>query len=299
MLKDRDIKCVIGLLMGEYLVGYADWLSRRFCKPLFYFYHDRGERLHHANNPKRALRLKRQNLRLLESPLLRKVWTVSPELTYAQDHLAAKFSVVYPLAESLATTPRPRWSASWQKSPVIAHIGTVYHEALASFRPIVSGLQEVGGRLLLFSHYAETAEILQRESPNVVEFRGYLPDTKTFLENLAEQATAFLVVYPDEIETMPWSLNNFPSKFTQMVQTGLPGLIFAPAGTAIGRWCADYTWSLYRPSADKATVTSALQEITCESGWDRAAQQTREAAEGVFNPAKTEAQVNRDVRSVS
>jgi hypothetical protein len=294
----RNIQCVIGLLVGEYLVNYAEWLSRRLKASLFYFYHDRGERLHFANDPIGARRLRHQNLRLLRSPMLCKVWTVTPELTYPELDKAGKFSVVYPLPCRPESLFHSKWNGRDGGGQVLVHIGAVYSEIMDTFRQILVGLRAVGSRLLIFSSLTANAEALASEFPDVVEFCGFADDMPTLLRQLAEISTAFIIVYPNDINAMPWCMDCFPSKFAQLVHTGLPGIVFAPRQTAIGRWCLAQAWPLYSDYADGKSIERILRRIGNMKEWEHAVSSTRHAASFHFNPDYIERQVNCDVNSV-
>ena len=296
VLADLNVHCLIGLLASEYLVNYADWLSRKLPCPLFYFYHDRGERLHFWNRPNQAKRLRLQNLRLLENPNLRRVWTVSKELIYPTDRNKSLFSIVYPLPERfVAKAPARQHRGS--HAPTLAHIGTVYIENLPSMRQMLNCLGERGGRMLLYSQFAESAKILANDYPEVVRFVGFEPNSEALLTQVVQEADAFFLSYPNLIETMPWSLNSFPSKFVQLVQTGLPGLIFAPAETAVGRWCVANDWTFYQNHISPKTICSALDLLGTEEGWLQGISKSRAAALGPFDPAMIENLVNTDVLS--
>lgn len=297
-LSNINVHCIIGVLSGEYLVNYAAWLSEKIRRPLFYFYHDRGEDLYFANDPKGALRLKNQNLRLLQSPYMEKLWAVSPELNYAELGDSAKQSVLYPLPEQIDGISKPEWSAGAGTGPTIVHIGTIYLETVDSMRSIVSMLQSLGGRLIVYSHRDEPGRSLMKEFPATVEFRGFVNDTKKMLKKTIEEAKAFLVVYPDEVRLMPWARESFPSKFVQMVQTGLPGIVIAPAEASIAKWCLANNWKLYSPTSKQESLKDLLLSLDEPVSWNEAAAHSRSVSEGIFSPEKLKAQVLDDVQRI-
>lgn len=295
LLGKRPVACVLGLLMGEYLAGYASWLSQKLHRPLFYFYHDRGEHLHAGNNPRRAKRIRHQNLKLLTAANTKKVWTVSPTLVYDEPVISEKFKVVYPLPERLHLDRSPSWQTCWQQRQELVHIGTIYRETVDSFRMILGRLRLRRGRLHIYSHFADTAELLLNEFPDVVRYGGFVPDSDELLRTVAATGSAFLTVYPDKIEQMAWSRECFPSKFVQLVQTRLPGIVFAPHETAIGQWCSDTQWLLHYSQTNETTIDAALDAVSHESKWRQAAYQSNKAASTEFSPDVLERLVNEDV----
>lgn len=298
VISSAHVHSVIGLLQGEYLCGYAAWLSQHLQRPLFYFYHDRGERLHHPRHPVRAARLTRQNLALLSSPWLRRVWTVTPELNYDSDGLADKFRTVYPLPAPLCAAPPPVWREEFSR-PVIAYAGTIYNEVVAPLIELAKVLGSNGGRLLLYSHMAANAGKIQAASPHVVAYEGDINDPVSVGALLQSKASAFVVAYPDDVAQMPWSLDCFPSKFTQFVHTGLPGIIIAPPETAVARWCQRRQWTLYSKNSQAKGLLRILTHISRQETWQRAAAESRNAAEGDFNPSKIAQLVINDVSQIT
>jgi hypothetical protein len=282
-LAGTPIHSVIGLLQGEYLCGYAAWLSKQLKRPLFYFYHDRGERLYHSRHPASAARLTQQNLALLASPWLRRVWTVTPELSYKSAGLDEKFRTVYPLPVFLGISAASNWRAEFTL-PVIAYAGTIYNEVVAPLLQLASALEAVGGRLLLYTHMAANAGKIQAQFPHVVAYEGDINDPVRVGALLQEKASAFVVIYPDDVAQMPWSLDCFPSKFTQFVQTGLPAIVIAPTETAVGRWCQRSQWSLYSPNSTVDELRRILTHISQRESWQKAATESHAASIGDFNP---------------
>lgn len=298
-LAGQEIHCVIGLLHGEYLVGYAAWISQRLRRPLFYFYHDRGEHLHYADNPAAAERLRRQNLAVLASPNLRRVWTVTPELSYDEPSLKGRFLTVYPIAERFADPAPCHWRDALARAPVLAYAGSIYDQVVEPMRQLATELRSMGGRLHLFSHLAATGRRLAEEFPGVISYAGDVRGAQRQCALLREDAAAFVIIYPADVSAMPWCLDCFASKFTQLAQTGLPGLIIAPPETAIGRWCLAHDWLLYVPAGDLPGLRQRLQSLTQRESWERAAAQTRHAATHDFDPGRIERLVNDDVRDAS
>jgi hypothetical protein len=295
-LGGRTPVCVVSLLTGEYLAVYAGWLSKKFDVSLLYFYHDRGERLHFWKNQLGAERLRRSNLKLLRHNLVKRVWTVSEELIYPGADVRDKFRLVFPFPEYISVEKKSQ--AKEIAGPLcIAHIGTIYTETLDSFRSILDSLREFGGRLIIYSQYSESAQILHNEFPDVVDFRGFVDKSALLYDQILEECHAFLVVYPDNVEDMPWCLDCFPSKFVQLVQTGLPGLVVAPSETSVAKWCEINSWSLFRTSSERMSIKSAFLSLQEQHLWRLAAKESRSAAQRDFNPTLIESSVLEDVRA--
>jgi hypothetical protein len=297
ILKFRCVRCVIGLMMGQNLINYARWLSEHLDVPLFYFLHDRGEALHHSNNPRAAASLVRQNETILRSPKLRRIWSVSPELRYGGDEDRSRQMVVPPLAERMLAVRAAHWKTEWGWAPVLAHVGTIYDECMDEFRILAQRIARAGGRIHVYSHYGKTARILADEYPSVVDYVGFIENEQELLSRVTTSATAFLVVYPNDRTRMAWSEDCFPSKFTQMVQTGLPGLVFAPSDTAIGRWCKRRGWSSYRPRVGPDEVLDLLNMVNQMSTWRACAEESNRVAMSEFDPQRIEDSVLNDIIS--
>lgn len=304
LLFDRELKralgsqpphCIISLLHGEYLADYAEWLSRRWHRPLFYFLHDRGELLNGADDPAKARRLVQQNSRLVNSAWVRRVWTVSPELTYPAEQPEAKYLTVYPLPEPIPAGSRAGWRPEFAERPVLAHGGTIYDRIVPSLIAVAQELRRIHGRLLLCTPPGETARAVQQQVPDVVSHEGDFPTIPELNAHLQAKASAFLVTYPD-VPVMPWALDCFPSKFTQLVQTGLPGMVLAPPETSIARWCAHARWPLFGPDASAETVRPLLEALTREETWRAAAGASVRAAGAEFSAASIEQLVIDEVR---
>lgn len=295
-LGGRPPAAVIGLLQGDYLVNYAGWISARRRRPLFYFYHDRSELLYHARDSAAAGLVRAQNLRLLRQPFTRRVWTVCPQLVYPEPDLAGKFLTVYPLPEPIPGT-LPRWRPEFAAAPVLAYAGSIYNEVLDPLRAIAAGLRAAHGQLRFYSHMREQAEKLAAEFPGTVSYAGERRKTAELCQELRSIAAGFLVAYPDDVSAMPWSVDCFPSKFTQLAQTGLPGLVFAPRATSIGWWCEQAGWSLYRPDSSAPSVAELLAQVRGPASWEQAAEESARAARGDFDPGAIESLVLADLRA--
>jgi hypothetical protein len=113
-----------------------------------------------------------------------------------------------------------------------------------------------------------------------------------------DETTAFLVVYPDDVNSMPWAKESFPSKFVQMVQTGLPGIVIAPAETSIAKWCLANNWKLYCPTVNSPELMKLILSLNDPAGWNEAALHSRQVSEEVFSPDKIESQVIADIRQI-
>lgn len=293
-LDQRQVRCVISLLQSEYLAVYAEWLSRRLRRPLFYFYHDRGELLYHSNDRRRAARLRQQNLALLASPAVRRIWTVCPELTYDDARSAAKFRTVYPLPETLEPIPATPSSSGPPPGPVLAYVGSIYNEVVPLLAMIAGILSEFRGRLLLYSHLEQNARALQTQYPGTVVFEGFF-STKEVCQRVQLHRAAFVIAYPNDPRSMPWCIDCFPSKLTQLVQTGLPGIILAPASTALGKWCTQSKWTMYRSNVSAEDVRSLLLALRDPQSWGIAASDSLRAAREEFNPARIAGIINAEV----
>jgi len=297
-LGGRRIDCVLSLLHGEFLANYASWISRQRGIPLFYFYHDRGELLSHSKEPRLASRLRSQNLRLLGEPNVKRVWSVSDELIYAVEGIESKFRTVYPLPEELGVQSPAVWRDAFRDNPTLAYAGSIYNEVMDPLRMIARRLAKLGGHLRLYSHMHVQAKALQSEFPGVVVYVGDIPVTREVCEDIQSNASAFVVAYPEDVLAMPWSLDCFPSKFTQLVHIGIPGLVFAPSQTSIARWCVREGWLLYGADFSAATVDGLLSQITRSETWIRAAGQSHAAATHCFDPNTIKAQVLGDIEAV-
>ena len=294
-LRSMNIIGFISIMCGEYLASYAEWLARKYHKNLFYFYHDRGELLSHANNRRGAARMRRENIRLVRSQSTRRVWTVSPELIYSEE--IEKFTILPPLPGRTGFA-RHRDPPNVTAAPVLGYIGTIYKESMDDFRIFLNQLRSKKGRFIAFSHYMDTAKQLHSEFPDVVEFRGFASDISDVIHAIRDEASAFLVISPNDVSLMPWSISCFPSKLTQLVQTGLPGIIFAPEHTSLGRWCVQREWHMYYGILSRSTVTKSLNDVQDPIKWNIASRDSVIVSEGEFNPENIEARVLNDIEMI-
>lgn len=293
-----NVHCVLGLLCGEYLAGYAGWLSGRINRPLFYFLHDRGESLSAHTNAKMAARIRLQNSRLSALPQVRRVWTVTPELNYQIPGDPKKFKTVFPLPERVLPMGEIRKIGS-SPAPALAYAGSLYNEIIDSLRVVASALRKFHGKLVLYSHMTGNGRLLQEEFPDVVESREALSSTEEVCDAISAEATAFLVIYPQKPESMPWCIDCFPSKLTQFVQTGIPGVVIAPKETAVAQWCLKESWPLFSPDGSAESIERLIGDLLDGRRWQEAANASLRVANGPFSPKRLEESVNDDVLAIA
>lgn len=285
---------IVSINHGSYLKYYALHVAEKLKINLLFFYHDREESLSQNKGLSFALHCREWNRRLSVNPLVKRIWAVSKEIAYPEFSQSNRVMIVPPLPHKF-NGEVAKWSQAIPGSISIVHIGTIYYETLSSFHIFIKELRKVHGRLIIYSQNRDPAEALVCEYPNTVEFRGFVNDSDALLDLASRENAAFLVIYPDEPNSMPWSRDSFPSKFVQMVQTGLPGIVVAPDATAIGRWCKANAWLLHVEAADKNAISEKLRLLGSENFWKKASQQSISASNKDFDISQIEKIIADDI----
>jgi hypothetical protein len=281
---------VIGFLHGVYYSGFAAFISKRIGKPLTVFYHDRTEKLlYHKDERMQGVAYKHNAYVINQA---RKVWTVSPQLTYPEPSWQNKFRVVYPIPEIIQQ--KAQWKEVFSTRPAIGYAGSLYNEVVDVMIAVGKELDKINGSLIFMTHLSENVKKIQAAVKGVV-----VVDTRNTAEAcqfFAENASAFIVAYPEQMEIMPWIDSCFPSKFTQFVQTGLPLLVLAPKEAAISKWCVNNDWIGY--SDDYQHLEGLLEKIVVQDSWQAMADQSVHATRNDFDQRKIQALVEEDIESI-
>lgn len=283
---------IIGFLNGIFYSGLAAFISKKIRKPLAVFYHDRTETLHFRNDSKMQAVTYKHNAYVINQAQL--VWTVSPQLVYNNPSWKAKFKIIYPIPEIIKK--RAFWKDDFERRPIIGYAGALYNEVVDVMILIGKELQKINGTLLFMTPIRENVMKIKQEIGNII-----VADTRDTSEACAyfiENASAFIVAYPENIISMPWIDSCFPSKFTQFVQTGLPLLVLAPEQAAISYWCRNNHWLGYLSNYEKRNIVGLLKKVTQKDSWVAMSNQSIQATENDFNQNKIQSLLEQDVKAL-
>ena len=283
---------IIGFLNGVFYSGLAAFVSKKIKKPLAVFYHDRTEALHFRDNPKMQAVTYKHNAYVINQA--KTVWTISPQLVYNKPQWKNKFKVVYPIPE--AVPQKAIWKDWFAQKPVIGYAGALYNEVVDVMIRIGKLLEKINGSLLLMTPIKENVIRIKEEISNVIV--AEVRDTTEACSYFVEKASAFIVAYPGDMESMPWIDSCFPSKFTQFAQTGLPILVLAPEKAAISYWCINNNWLGYSSNYKEENIVRLLKRVTQKHTWQAMSDQSINATENDFNQHKIQSFLEQDLKAV-
>jgi hypothetical protein len=98
---------------------------------------------------------------------------------------------------------------------------------------------------------------------------------------------------------MPWIKSCFPSKFVQFTATGLPTLLFAPPGSALGIWAKTYDYPGVLEGATVDELKKNIAGLLAEAQWTRCAQRCRDLWQTDFNPDRIHRQFATDLERLA
>jgi hypothetical protein len=292
-LKEVNPLTIIGFMDDVFYSGLSAFIANRTQTPCFVFYHDRTERLRFHNDPFMQAVTFKHNSYIINKAL--KVWTVSPELTYQSTAWETKFKIVPPIPEPIIQ--KAKWKPSFQQQPVIGYAGSLYNECLEIVVAIGSQLENLGGNLMLMSVQDSNVAFVKgiAQKTEIVATRT----TNHACEYMIANTSAFIVAYPEKMDSMPWIDSCFPSKFTQFLQTGLPVLVLAPQESAIGKWCLKNKWLSYSSNYSESGVNSLSKLITKEEYWKQLSNQSIFFSKTDFDAEHIQSLISEDIKAIS
>jgi hypothetical protein len=225
-------------LNGQFLAPFAAFVAEKTGLPLVTFYHDDIMELNFFKGKNSLLRNTRKVLEasscvLIASEAFRQGW---PEY-------AAKFELLYPIpaAEEKPAHARPPGPLT------LGYAGAIYDEIVPCLGQLAVHCAQKGYRMILIGDTIKTMPLAARY-PDTVKIHDLFATPEESGDYLLAHCHAGLITYPLDPGVMPWIMTCFPSKFPQYCQWGLPALIIAPRGSAIGQWCTIHHWLLYSQS---------------------------------------------------
>ncbi|MBN8704501.1 MAG: hypothetical protein J0L62_01390 [Bacteroidetes bacterium] len=278
---------ILSYLNGTYFSGFSAFLSKRLIKPLFIFYHDNSEKMNHSGDP--ALYRQQLNFNYFVLKQAKTIWAISDHLVY--EEFKNKTKTVYPVSE--ITGKKAVWKSDFEQGPVVGFAGSLYNEILEPTIRFVKMVEKLNGKFIIFSPVKENVSRL-KEISTCVEVKDVMP-TGYVCDYLAEHCSSFLVNYPEKVSDMPWIDSNFPSKFTQFLQTCLPVLCQVPAKSAIGIWCTENYYEGYSNQFDEEGTKHLLNLTMNKADWQRLSDQSKHFSETTFNPESINQILLRDI----
>ncbi|NUQ81807.1 MAG: hypothetical protein HUU10_09380 [Bacteroidetes bacterium] len=263
-------------LNGQYYSGFAAFLSEQLGIPLYVFYHDNTEKMNYTSNPAMYELQVAFNKRIVGQASA--IWSISDQLVYPGTEI--KTHRVFPVPELISR--KAVWKPTFSTSPVVGFAGSLYDQIVPATIRFVKVLEKLNGKLIIFSPVARNVQLLQEASQAVVVMP--VNTTRFVCEYMIDHCSSFLVNYPETVAGMPWIDSNFPSKFPQFLQTGLPVLCQVPADSAIGIWCKNSGYTAYTDRFDEDGTAELIRQTTDETRWNLLAQESIRFSETEFNP---------------
>lgn len=273
---EREPTAIFTHLSGQYYSGFAAFLSARLGIPLYVFYHDNTEKMNYKSNPAMYQLQASFNQRIAQQATA--IWSISDQLVYPGTE--RKTHRVFPVPEPI--NGKAVWRPAFRDAPIIGFAGSLYDQIVPATIRFVKVLERLNGTLIIFSPIARNVQLLQEASKAVVVMP--VATSRFVCEYMIEHCSSFLVNYPETVADMPWIDSNFPSKFTQFLQTGLPVLCQVPADSAIGIWCRNSGYSAYTDRFDEEGTAGLIRQSTDESRWKELAAESIRFSETEFNP---------------
>lgn len=294
-VRNAKASVFLGYMWGNYFSGFAAYLSRRFSTPLGIFYHDDTELFPDmVSKPRIRAKFRKLKSKIFEQASI--VWAVSPCMI-KRETLQSKIKLLYPLSENVQTKTPCKWHRKIKNNPIIIHAGTIYPEIIPPLIDMAKVIRNLGGKLILLTHTLEQANSILRKAGTGVEIKPALPGNEA-VRWVRKNAAATVVMYPENVEEMPWIRTNFPSKFCQFTATGLPTLIFAPEGSALRRWAQVKNYPMLLPAPSSQMFSKAVRRFFSKNIWEDAAKKSWEAWQGEFNPKKIHQQIVLDLNTI-
>lgn len=273
---ERKPTAIFTHLNGQYYSGFAAFLSAELGIPLYVFYHDNTEKMNYTGNPSMYQLQVDFNRRIVQQAT--NIWSISDQLVYPGTE--SKTHRVFPVPEPIPA--KAVWKPTFNTSPVVGFAGSLYDQIVPATIRFVKVLEKLNGKLIIFSPVARNVQVLQEASKAVVVMP--VNTTRFVCEYMIGHCSSFLVNYPETVAGMPWIDSNFPSKFPQFLQTGLPVLCQVPADSAIGIWCRNSGYTAYTDRFDEEGTAELIRQTTDEYRWKALAAESIRFSETDFDP---------------
>ena len=251
IIRENAIDCLIGFVYGQYLSAFAAYVKEKSDLPLYSFFHDDTAELNFFRSHETMVRNTSAILRASE-----KVLIASEGFSENWGEFTSKFELLYPIPEPSRKTTGIRRDEGIS----VGYSGSVYNELLPCLEEMAGLLQQLKMKFYIVGNNKKADELQKRFSN--VACRPMFDTAEEANGFLADHCDDCIVPYPMDISRMPWTRTCFPSKLIQFCQIGIPTLVIAPKGSALGQWCKRNNWILYAERYDAGVIAALLQKIS-------------------------------------
>lgn len=272
-------------------VHVAAAVARRSNCPLAVILHDQVELWEQfRDRPDVQVRVRRE----LEAVLghADAVYPVTDDLAAVYGpSVSAKARHLIPIPPSHDASP-----AEWRNDYTRPHLvitGSLHPFQRPTLEALAGALAPLGGRLTAITHspHEPFAELVAAH-PNLT-LRPAFPTSAEARAFCSEHASAILVSYA--FDEQPWAATSFPSRLVEGVQLGLPVWLVAPPHAAASTWARSAGWTSHTETLDPGALSAEIAALATPDGWARRADESRRAAEGVFDPETIHAGFEADL----
>ncbi len=248
IITEQKIDKLIGYINGNFLMAFAAFVQRKTKLPLISFFHDDTNELNFGEDKKsvndNTMEILNASTRIfIASEAFKKNWS----------EFSSKFTLLYPVPTAIKNVDTGSYKL---KRRHIGYSGTVYNEILPSLEKISGYLAKMESDLTIIGNNEAAYTLLKHFKE--VRCLPLFDTAQEANDYLISNCNVCLIVYPEDMNEMPWIKTCFPSKFIQYSILGLPTLIIAPIDSALGNWCNQNKWILYSDKYDFKLIDQLL-----------------------------------------
>jgi glycosyltransferase involved in cell wall biosynthesis len=182
-----------------------------------------------------------------------------------RDYFGVRGTVLYPSRGDDSPSPRVRVRREAGGPPIVAFCGMIHHDGTAALvRELAAILDQLGGRLDLYTSLGKSDLAERALSSPAVRLRGFLP-AEELGERIGESAHALFLPTSFEPRERTDVATLFPSKLADYTAIGLPVLIWAPADSSASRWARENPGATFCVTdRDSSPVRSAVMKLASD-----------------------------------
>ena len=249
IIKEHQIDAIFGFVNGNFLLAFTAFVKEKSGLPLLSFFHDDTNELSFHQNQKSISTNTRKILKASKIVL-----TASDAFADNWREFSTKFSLLYPIPADLHLNGKKTTQVA------IGYSGSVYNEIIDVLDQFSGYLSDLEIPFTIIGNNKNASYLAEKYSN--VTCLSLFKTAEEANNFLTENCTLCIIPYPEKITTMPWIKTCFPSKFIQYCKLGIPTIVIAPSGSAVGRWCIKHGWLLYLESYDFERIKALISLAT-------------------------------------
>jgi len=285
-IKEANSPIVLSYFWGFNLAGFARFVAQFFNKKLIYFYHDRYEFFFPTKFEKRLSAFEYNNAKRADLIL-----TVSDRLIFNTE-FESKHKVLLPIPAGRSFSPPANLSGkNW------VYAGTLYPEHHIFFKSLAQRLLEFGGVITIVANLDESVLVDYKNYQNIRVHERFETNEEA-LNYINNNASIIITGYPENLSTMPWIADCFPSKFIEYCYFDIPVVAFSPQNTAFFNWCLHQNFTNIIGSYGDAEISRLLMAVDKNEFISKSVSEQRYLREKIFSAELIQEQFERNILEV-